>query len=116
MCENQCRIEIRDARLFVDGSSLDTEYPVSNAFCDGSKLIVLFDPDSKINKFGQFANLIAVDILGRTIWTAELPTTETGDAYYRIVSQNPLVAYSVCSFSCEIDLDTGKIKHKSFYK
>jgi ABC-type transport system substrate-binding protein len=52
----------------------------------------------------------------RRLWTAELPTTNTGDSYYRIVSYRPLVAYSICSYECEIDLDTGRILRRSFFK
>lgn len=116
MSNENYKVEVREGKLILRGQQTSTDYPVSDAFQEDDKIIVLFDPDSKTGKFGQFPNLIAIDRRGQKIWTAQLPTTETGDAYYRISSRKPLIAYSVCSYSCEIDTQTGKIKQKIFYK
>lgn len=80
------------------------------------KVIVLFDPDEYIPKVGQFNNLIALDINGNKLWEAELPTTETGDCYFKILSNSPIKAKSFKSYNCEIDVDTGKIISKEFTK
>ena len=117
MFNTQVELKIKSQVLFVNEVQLNLDYPVSEAFLIESKIIVLFDPDSNLQRFGQFANLIALDAQTHDlIWTSELPTTETGDAYYKITSRKPLVAFSVCSYSCEIDLETGKISNKTFYK
>lgn len=96
--------------------SWQVEYRIKDVFRVGERIIALYDPDSYKEKFGQFPNLVAFDLNGRDLWTAELPTNESGDCYVEIVSKNPLVVNSWKSFSCEIDLETGKIKGKEFYK
>ena len=77
---------------------------------------MLFDPDAYTEKFGQFQNLIALKETGELIWKAELPTTTSGDRYYKIAKRLPLVAYSIYSYQCEIDPATGKIKARTFIK
>ena len=77
-------------RLEIDGKVLETPFPVEKAWLDGGYVIVLFDPESNMRKFGQFPNLVAYSPDGREIWKAELPTHESGDCYLRIVSERPL--------------------------
>ena len=109
-------ISFSERTLNVGGKSMELEYPVANAFMLGDKIIVLFDPDAYTEKFGQFKNLIALNANGERIWTAELPTNESGDTYNQVSSKCPLVAYSWKSFACEIDESTGRIKKKIFSK
>lgn len=80
------------------------------------KIIILFDPDSYIKKFGQFNNIVAIDFSGNKIWTAELPTNSSGDLYLSITSRDPLIAYSIKGFDCEIDTATGKVNAIEFIK
>lgn len=92
-------------------------HPVDDAFVAHSVVIVLLAPDSVSGKSGQFANLVAIDPTdGGLVWEAELPTTSTGDRYYKLGSRDPLVAYSVKSFVSTIDPDTGRIVQKEFVK
>src|SRR5690349_19839780 len=79
------------------------EHPVVDAFELEGCIIVLFNPDAYTERFGQFPNLIALRPTGERLWIAELPTTTSGDSYYKIASRTPLVAYSINSFECEID-------------
>ena len=103
--------------LVVGRKSFRMAHPVKDAFTVAALVIVLFDADSVTNKFGQFANLIAIDPLtGDQVWEAELPSTTTGDHYYKVASHDPLIAYSVQSFVCTIDATTGKITDKEFVK
>ena len=102
------KVVIKGGKLEVGEESLEMQLPVIEA--------VLHDPDSRAEKYGQFPNLIAIDRSGTTVWTAELPTKESGDAYYRIASAEPLIVYSVFSYSCRIDPQTGKIEEKRFFK
>lgn len=102
--------------ISINNNDYKLEFSIKEAFLLDDKVIVLFDPDSYISKFGQFRNLIALDKFGKTIWIAELPTTSSGDCYYMVVSRSPLIANSFQSYTCEIDPETGRIKNKIFYK
>lgn len=110
------KIEYDGIRLKLDDRHIDLDYPISDAFRLGDKIIVLFDPDSYESKFGQFRNLVALFPDGKLAWTAELPTSESGDRYYQIESKRPLTASSVKSFRTHIDQATGRILRSSFYK
>jgi hypothetical protein len=109
-------VQFAGKSIFINGGVVDVAHPVSDAFLADGKVIILFDPDSYNAKFGQFQNLIALSPEGVVLWAAELPTTISSDRYYRIVSRVPLLADSTQSFECEIDLSTGKIQQKSFFK
>ncbi|MDA8316132.1 MAG: hypothetical protein M0010_13335 [Actinomycetota bacterium] len=103
--------------LIVGDSTYTMQHPIDAAFPLGTLVILLFAPDSLRDHFGQFPNLIAIDASsGEKVWEAELPSTTTGDRYYKIASREPLVAYSVKSFVCTIDPSTGRITEKEFVK
>ena len=95
---------------------IELPFAISDAFTLGALIIVLYDPDAYAEKWGQFPNLVAVERNGQIRWKAELPTSRTGDRYYRVASRRPLVASSVTSFDCEIDTSTGRIVSKELYK
>jgi len=109
-------IFVSERTLNIDGRSFNLEYPISEAFELNGRVIVLFNPDAYTEKFGQFQNLIALKETGELLWKAELPTTTSGDRYYKIVGRLPLVVYSIYSYECEIDPATGKIKARTFFK
>ena len=109
-------ISFSERTVNVGGKSMELEYPVANAFMLGDKIIVLFDPGAYTEKFGQFKNLIALNVDGERIWTAELPTNDSGDRYFMVKSRSPLVAASIYSYDCEIDESTGRMKKKIFVK
>lgn len=92
------------------------QHPADDGFVVGDLLVVLYAPSSESGKVGQFPNLVAFNDDGRLVWTAELPTRETGDCYYRVVSHEPLIANSVRSYQCIIDPQTGKLQSKEFVK
>lgn len=103
--------------LAVGEKRFRMSHPVEDAFSAAALIIVLYDPDSVSSRFGQFPNLVAIDPLtGEQVWEAELPSSMTGDRYYKIASHDPLVAYSVKSFVCSIDTTSGKITKKEFVK
>jgi len=109
-------ISISGRTLHIDGRSFDLEYSIAEAFELPGRVIVLFDEAAYTEKFGQFQNLIALKETGELLWKAELPTTTSGDRYYKIAERHPLVAYSIYSYNCEIDPATGKIKARTFIK
>ena len=111
------RIGFSEKALLLGDKAVILDYPISDAFALEGRIIVLYDPASYPNKtFGQFPNLIALNSNVEKLWTAELPTTQTGDSYYRISSRDPLIACSLSSFECQVDPATGKIKIKTFLK
>lgn len=105
-----------ERELRIDGVAYDLAHPIDDAFVHDDVVIVLFDPDSRFRRFGQFHNLIAIDRVGQLRWEAELPTSTTGDRYYKLASRDPIVAYSTQSFDCVIDAQTGRIVTKTFTK
>ena len=110
------QLNFSEKSVSLDGSTLEFDYPVLDAFELPDKVIVLFEPDSRRDEPGQFHNLIATTRDGERIWDAELPTTMSSDTYYRISSTAPLVADSLTSFACTIDDSNGRILSKTFYK
>ena len=109
-------ISFLGTRLNVGDASWEVTHPILQAFVIDMKVIVLYDPDSYRESFGQFPNLVAFTLDGEQIWTAELPTHESGDRYYRAYLSDGLNADSWKSFSCKIDESSGKILSKVFYK
>jgi hypothetical protein len=111
-------VHFSDINLTVGNRSWQVPYPILQAQVLGNKVIVLYDPDSHTEKFGQFPNLVAFGFDGEQLWKAELPTNESQDCYYQFKYSrwNGLEADSWKSFSCKIDESNGKIKSKVFYK
>lgn len=112
---NTSEVKFADNSINLDTGVIRLEYPILEAFALEDKTIILFEPDAKSSP-GQFHNLVAISPDGRNIWKAELPTTTSSDAYYRLSSRTPLVADSLSSFSVVIDTSNGRIVSKSFYK
>ena len=106
----------KDQIILIEDKKYVLPYRIRDAFFSDGNAIVLFQPSEEKERGVCFHNLRCYNREGDEIWTAELPTNEGMDRYYKISSQAPLVAYSVCSFACEIDIATGKIKTKTFFK
>ncbi len=102
--------------LTIDGQSYELEYKVIGAVEFEGAVIVLFEPGAYTAKFGQFPNLVGLSREGKRLWTAELPTTNSGDRFYRLVPGSNLRAASVYSFVCDIDPRSGRIIRKEFVK
>lgn len=109
-------ISFEGRTLTIDGKAYELEHPIANAVKSDDQVIVLYDPDAFTSKVGQFQNLIAVARNGRIRWKAELPSTTTGDRYYRFTLSGSLWASSVFSEVCEVDLANGRILRKEFVK
>lgn len=111
------RVKPDGESLVVGRNMFRLAHRIKDAFLVADRVIVLFDGGSVMKQWGQFANLVAIEpTTGEQLWEAELPTTTTGDLYYKIASHDPLVAYSVKSFACTIDTNTGAITEKEFFK
>jgi len=118
------QVSRRSRELLIDDKPIELEYRVLDAFELNGKAIVLLDPDAYLQDpgygkerrrgDGALRNLRAMSLSGELLWEAELP--EAADYYYRIVDRHPLTALSFSSYRCQIDVATGRIVHKEFYK
>ena len=103
-------------RLSIGDTTFDTEYPIQEATLLTDKIIVLHNPYTGPTSYGQFRNLIAYDLHGQKVWTAEHPGNDSNDVYMKIVKSNPLTVHNFAGFECVIDSATGKIIKKIFTK
>lgn len=83
------QISFSGNNIYLGANTIIVDYPIAEAFRLKDRIIVLYDPDAYLEKFGQFKNLIGLALDGEIAWTAELPTTMSGDTYYRISSKKP---------------------------
>ena len=113
---NTPEVSFSGKNISVGDRSWIVEHPILQALIYGEKIVVLYDPDSYTEKFGQFPNLVAFNCEGAKLWLAQLPTNDSGDRYYRIYLKDGLIADSIYSFACQIDESSGRIKSKVFYK
>ena len=102
--------------LSIDKRIITLDHDIKSAYLESDKIIVLYNPDSNLSKFGQFRNLFAIDLNGSTLWIAKLPTHNTGDCYCKILSKNPLTVLSFYSVECRINMDNGEIESATFIK
>jgi hypothetical protein len=109
-------IHFVERELFIDSTRYELPYPIDDAIEYADSVVILFDPDSADEGNGRFHNLVAVDRSGQMQWTAELPTADPGDRYYKIASKTPLTVYSVRSYDCVIDHSSGHILERKFTK
>ncbi len=109
--------ECKDYEITINGENIKLDYPIYQLAVKKDKIIILIDPDYNTKRWGQFPNLLCYDNRGIYLWTAELPTTDTGDSYYQFKVKNEyLEAYSWRSFTCHMDIETGKIVKQIFTK
>lgn len=110
------QVSFSERQLSVGSQSWQLEYDILDAFAVGHRVIVLYNPDAHRETFGQFPNLEAFSFDGQKLWTAQLPTHESGDSYHRAYFKDGLIADSWKSFACRIDEATGQIQSKVFFK
>lgn len=111
------KILFKENQLKINDLCVIFDFPIQEIGNMGDIIIVLLDRDSNLRKWGQFPNLFGVSFDGKILWVSELPTTDTGDSYYYIELKNNYIhAYSVCSYNCIVDPNTGKIISKEFTK
>jgi len=104
-------------QIMIDGITYSLPFTIRKVLVLPESLIVLFDPDAWREAFGQFHNLRAYDFHARPLWEAELPTSSSGDCYWDIGREDSLLtARSWSSYDCIIDVRTGRLHDKQFYK
>ncbi len=110
------QLKVEGNTIRINDISVTLDYVIIDFFLSGSRIIVLLDSEANLGNHGQFKNLMCLKADGKLDWVAELPTAKLFDAYYKIAKKNPLIVYSRCSYTCEIDINTGKIIRKEFTK
>lgn len=105
-------------RVIVGPVSVSLRHPADQALRHGDHLVVRYAVTVHLGRPGTFPNLEALDLEGTVVWTAELPTNETGDCYYaaEVDSGGNLIARSLKSYVCRIDWDSGRIVEREFVK
>lgn len=108
----------------IDNRSTRMEFMVRDAFWADGRAIVLLDPVAYLDdpaygaqrrkSRGPVHNLRAYAPSGELLWQAEQP--EVTDHYCRIESRDPLVALSFSAYRCDLDLESGRILHKTKLK
>ena len=101
--------------MTVGDKKWDVAYPIEDCALVADKVIVIYDQMAGPT-WRQFRNLVAFDLEGRKIWTAEHPTNETADVYLKITKADPLTVWNFGCFICRIDLETGKLLESTFTK
>ena len=109
-------VTVVERELRINGQAHLLAFPICDAFQLGPVILVMFDPDSDPKKFGQFQNVIALDVEGNVVWEADLPTSNTGDRYYRVASRDPLTLNSTQSYDVILDPTSGRILDRRFTK
>ena len=109
------RLEFDGNRITTNSGSFKVKSEIIDAYIFHQKVVILMDPDVGSRKWGQSHNLIFCDFQGNQLGFAKFPTSKS-DYYYKIISRNPLKALTLSSYECEIDIDTGDILKKDFYK
>lgn len=111
------QISFNEASLRMPcGGDVDCGGLIKEAFVLSDVIVVLLDPDENLGRDGQYKNLKGYNMTGNCIWKAELPTEKTSDVYWKIKSEDPLVASSFSSYNCQINELTGRIVEREYYK
>lgn len=81
----------------------------------GDRVLVIFDymayPQAR-----PAANLVAFDEQQRRLWDAQNPTAGPTDAFVNFVSEDPVRVWNFAGYSCEVDLNTGRLLKAEFTK
>lgn len=120
------KITYKSSRFEIGGKVVETPWAIREAFVVKGNVVVLMDQFEnfkgpvldiqEVRRSPKGTNLFCYSQDGVVLWKAELPVDNVEDYYYRISSHLPLVANSFSSYRCEIDLTTGKIMRKDFFK
>ena len=99
----------------VNGQIWDFEKSILDSAIIGDKVVVIFDY-MEYPKNKHVRNFVAFDLYKNELWVGEHPTNEIIDAYTSITNTNPLQANNFASYSCTINIETGELLNKVFYK
>lgn len=90
-------------------------HPILDARQIDDRVVVIFDY-MDFPRWRQAHNLMAFDLSGRELWTAEHPTNQTNDCYVNFLKDKPLTVGNFASYVCVIDATTGKLLDSNFTK
>jgi hypothetical protein len=99
----------------VAGHTWQAPWPVRQAAVIDGRVLLIYDYMAG-PRHRQFQNLEAFSFSGQRLWTAEHPTSETGDVYVEFVSTSPLVVWDFACYRCVIDPSSGRLIESQFTK
>ena len=111
------KLKVNEKTIFLGKRQIILDYKIDTAYKRLNKIIVRFRETKNTVSIGRFYNLICIDLKGKMIWKAELPTMKEDDRYCYVLKYWPnIVANSWSNNECVIDSKTGKILSKKFTK
>lgn len=110
-------LKVNERTIFLGKRQINLDYKIDTAYKRMNKIIVRFEETKDTVSIGRFYNLICIDLQGKMIWKAELPTVKEDDRYCNVLKYWPrIVANTWSNNECIIDSHTGKIIKKKFTK
>jgi hypothetical protein len=88
---------------------------VKQAVIVDGRVILLYDYVAG-PRHRQFQKLEAFSFSGQRLWTAQHPTSETGDAYVEILSTSPLLVWDFACYRLILDPSSGRLIESQFTK
>jgi len=102
-------------KVSVNGHTWQDPWTVKQAVIVDGRVILLYDYMAG-PRHRQFQNLEAFSFSGQRLWTAQHPTSETGDAYVEILSISPLLVWDFACYRCILDPSSGRLIESQFTK
>ncbi len=90
-------------------------HPILESRKIGDRILIIYDY-MDYPRYKQAQNLMAYDLDGNVLWTAEHPTNTTADCYVNFISEDPLWVWNFACYECRIDINSGKLIDKVFTK
>lgn len=109
------KIETEEFRVKIDGRWLRFSKPILQAERMEEKVLVIFDY-MHYDQTKSAQNLVAFDLGGKELWKAENPTEKRTDAYTNFLNGEGLRVGNFAGYTCNINLDTGKLIDAQFTK
>lgn len=102
-------------QLLIKGEWKEMPHPILDARQVGRRIIVIYDY-MDFPKWRQAHNLVAYDLNGNELWTAEHPTNTTADCYVNFLSESPLIVDNFAGYKCIINESSGRLIESRFTK
>jgi len=108
-------IAVKERSLRIGDKTFEMPYSILDARQIDDRVVVIFY-DMDFPRWRQPQNLMAFDLSGRELWTAEHPTNQTNDCYVNFIEDKPLTVGNFAGYVCIIDVATGKLLDSNFTK
>lgn len=110
------KLKVNEKTIFLGKRQIILDYKIDTAYKMLNKIIVRFEVTKDIVQIPRFHNIICIDLNGNLLWQAELPSDDNLILYYDIFRYWPKIIAHSLSYDCEINIKTGKIIRKRWFK